>query len=186
MLSDEILIAHLHKGDEMAFKELFCKYYLPLCSFAYQYVKDDGVTDDFVQDAFFCVWEKRKNFLVLPAVKSFLYLSVKNACLNWLKHQKVVGRNEAEVAHILYTEEDEDKIRQEEIYAQIYEIIKDFSPQTRKIILMSMEGLSNPEIAARMGISQNTVKTIKLRAYRTLRKKLENPRLLLFFIFLLD
>lgn len=62
MLSDEILIAHLHKGDEMAFKELFCKYYLPLCSFAYQYVEDDGVTDDFVQDAFFVSGKSAKVF----------------------------------------------------------------------------------------------------------------------------
>ena len=50
-----------------------------------------------VQDAFLKVWEKRADFYFVAAIKSFLYMSVRNACLDYLRHQKVQRRNEPEL-----------------------------------------------------------------------------------------
>ena len=47
---------------------------------------------------------------------------------------------------------------------------------------MTMEGLSNPEIAKELGISANTVKTIKLRAYQVLRERLKGVQWLLLLL----
>lgn len=182
VLPEETLIEYFQEGKETAFKELFQRFYLPLCSFAYRYVKNDHITDDFVQDAFFNVWEKRKDFFLVSAIKSYLYLNVRNACLNWLKHQQVQYRNESELALSFYNNEEQEQMLEEDIHARIYDAIKDLSPQTRKIVLMTMEGLSNPEIASRLNISSNTVKTTKLRAYRILRKKLKDIQWILFLL----
>ena len=60
------------------------------------------------------------------------------------------------------------------------------SEQARRIVLQTMEGASNAEIAERLEISVNTVKTLKLRAYRILRERLKGVQWLLFLHLLLD
>jgi sigma-70, region 4 len=49
-------------------------------------------------------------------------------------------------------------------------------------VILTMEGLSNPEIAKELGVSVNTVKTIKLRAYRVLRERLKGIQWLLLLL----
>lgn len=71
---------------------------------------------------------------------------------------------------------------EEEVHALIYETIKGLSVQSRRVVLMTMEGYSNPEIAEKLQISPNTVKTLKLRAYRTLRERLSGVHWLMFLL----
>ena len=92
----------------MIFKEIFDRYYLPVKSYGFQYIEDDEIVEDFVQDAFLKVWEKRADFYFVAAIKSFLYMSVRNACLDYLRHQKVQRRNEPELI-LWLTEEGEEE-----------------------------------------------------------------------------
>ena len=167
----------------MIFKEIFDLYYLPVKSYAFQYVEDDEIVEDFVQDAFLKVWMKREDFYFVAAIKSFLYTSVKNACLDYLRHQKVQRRNEPELIMWLTEEGEEEFILEEEIHAMVYDAIKDLSERSRRVVIMTMEGFSNPEIAEKLDVSVNTVKTIKLRAYRVLRERLRGIQWLLLLLF---
>ena len=183
MKSEDILIKKFQAGNGVAFKEIFERYYLPVKSYAFRYVENSEITEDFVQDAFFRVWEKRKDFSFLPAVTSFLYLSVRNACLDYLRHQQVQRRNESELV-MWYTEEGEQEfLMEEEIHAMIYNAIKDLSARSRQVVILTMKGCSNSEIAEKMDITINSVKTIKLRAYRILRERLRGIQWLLLFFF---
>ena len=184
-MSEELLITGLHKANGLAFKEIFKLYYHPLCMYAYRYVQDDTITDDFVQDAFLKLWERRREFHALNAIRSFLYLSVRNACLNWLKHLAVRQRNEMDFASFLQEELEDDCILEDTIHARLYVAIEELPDRAREIVLMSLKGASNPEIALNLGISLNTVKTVKLRAYRVLREKLKEINWLL-VIFLIS
>ena len=56
----------------------------------------------------------------------------------------------------------------------IKDVLKDLPPQTKNIVELSMQGAKNNDIAEFLDISINTVKTLKLRAYRTLRDKLKD------------
>ncbi len=167
----------------MIFKEIFDIYSLPVKSYAFQYVEDDEIVEDFVQDAFLKVWMKREDFYFVAAIKSFLYTSVKNACLDYLRHQKVQRRNEPELIMWLTEEGEEEFILEEEIHAMVYDAIKDLSERSRRVVIMTMEGFSNPEIAEKLDVSVNTVKTIKLRAYRVLRERLRGIQWLLLLLF---
>lgn len=166
------LMRRLGEGDSQAYKEIFDAYYVPLRSYAFRYVGDDSITDDFVQDAFLTVWERRKDFRALFALKHFLYVSVKNACLNYLKHQAVEERNLSELARHLEGEREEDAILEEEVHAEVFRAVEELSGQAKEVIRASMEGLSNEEIAQRLEVSIHTVKTVKQRAYKVLRKRL--------------
>ena len=174
-MSEELLITGLHKANGLAFKEIFKLYYHPLCMYAYRYV----------QDAFLNLWERRREFHALNAIRSFLYLSVRNACLNWLKHLAVRQRNEMDFASFLQEELEDDCILEDTIHARLYVAIEELPDRAREIVLMSLKGASNPEIALNLGISLNTVKTVKLRAYRVLREKLKEINWLL-VIFLIS
>lgn len=173
-MSEELLITRLHEDNSLAFKEIFKLYYHPLCMYAYRYVQDDAITDDFVQDAFLNFWERRGEFHALTAIRSFLYLSVRNACLNWLKHLAVRQRNEMDFASFLQEEPEDDFILEDTVHAKLYVAIEELSDRARVIVLMTLKGASNPEIASTLGVSLNTVKTVKLRAYRVLREKLKD------------
>lgn len=165
-----------------AFKNIFEAYYLPLRSFAYYFVGNDDITDDFVQDAFMKLWEKMGDFPDRASAKSFLYTVTKNSCLDHLKGRSVAGRNEKAVAASLWGPEDDMRVVEEEVHARIYNTIKELPPQARTMVLYTMEGLSNPQIAKMMEVSVNTVKTVKLRAYRVLREKLSGLSWVLFIL----
>lgn len=183
MLSDESVIRELHAGNRKVFRELYDRFYVSLRAFSAHYLEDDAASDDFVQDAFLKLWEMRLNFEQIPAIKSFLYTHIRNACLNHIKHLRVCHRNEAELQTLFSEESERNFVLEEEVHRRVYEVIQGLSEQSRRVVLMSMEGLTNAEIAGKLDISQNTVKTIKLRAYKVLREKLDGLHWILFLLF---
>ena len=62
----------------------------------------------------------------------------------------------------------------EEVIRQLYVHIEALPPEQRKVILMSIEGYSWEEIAEKLNISVNTVKTHKSRGFKNLRSKLQD------------
>ncbi|PXZ44872.1 RNA polymerase sigma-70 factor [Sanguibacteroides justesenii] len=182
VLTDEVLIKQLRTGNQFVFREIFNRYYFPLRSFASRYIENDEVTEDFVQDAFIKVWEKKSDFILLASLRNYLYASVKNACFDYLRHKQMQLRHESDLT-ALFSESNEEKFKlEEEVHALIYEAIKGLSGQSRRVVLMTMEGYSNPEIAEKLQISPNTVKTLKLRAYRVLRERLSGVQWLIFLL----
>jgi RNA polymerase sigma-70 factor (ECF subfamily) len=71
-------------------------------------------------------------------------------------------------------------IIEEEYVRQIHLAINKLSDERRKIILLSMEGHGNKKIAQSLGISVNTLKTLKRKAYRFLREELKQLKAFLF------
>ena len=61
-------------------------------------------------------------------------------------------------------------------------LINKLSETSRKILLRSLDGYSNEEIAEELGVSVNTVKTHKARSYIVLRQNLGHLRSLVFFL----
>ena len=77
------------------------------------------MTDDFGQNAFLSFWSRRNEFHALAAIRSFLYLSVRNACLNWLKHMSVRQKNEVGLVSFLQDNED-NIILEDAVHAKLY------------------------------------------------------------------
>ena len=59
--------------DETQFRSIFDKYYISLCMFANQYVENDAVAADIVQECFVKLWQLRDDFMYVHQIKSFLY-----------------------------------------------------------------------------------------------------------------
>ncbi|TKG89880.1 RNA polymerase sigma-70 factor [Puteibacter caeruleilacunae] len=159
-------------------KYCFDQFYPNLCLYAHKYVQDIEVAKDIAQDAFIKCWDRLSDFDADAALKVFLYRTVTNESLNYLKHRKV----EIEAHSILLEEEYmEEHFLENEVYLWLRRVIHELPPQGKRIIELSLEGARNPEIAENLGVSLNTVKTIKQKAYKTLREKLSKAEIFLFY-----
>lgn len=173
-MNDEIYIPNLHNGDESVFREIFEKYHTRLCYFAITILPDTETPEDVVQDAFVKLWQKRMNFHDELSIKAFLYITVKNHCLNIYKHDKVVRK----YSDLLHVETEEDSIMshivESEVLENVYQALQKLPAGCRNVLQLSyFQGLKNKDIASHLDVSINTVKTQKKRALNLLRSILK-------------
>lgn len=169
----EAIITQIQKGDRKAFREVFDYYFNALSSFGYSFVEDRGAIEDMVQEVFITLWEKRKDFNHINALKSFLYTSVRNKCFNYLKHKQVKKKHEASLIYEIESDQYfTNQVIEEEVFNQLYAEIRLLPDAAQEIMLLAMNGLKNQEIADELGISINTVKTQKKIAYSKIKDKM--------------
>lgn len=173
----------LKSGDERVLK-LFFDHHFPLfVSFAENFNIEAAVCQDIVQDIFIKYWDQKEQFDHYLAVKAYFYTSIRNQCLNYLKHEivhsKFVENQSSEIESVEYFW---DTIIKEEALRIVYEEVQRLSKMENKILLLALSGLSNEEIAVKLNISINTVKTHKARSYQVLRKRLGHLRQLILLL----
>jgi RNA polymerase sigma-70 factor, ECF subfamily len=166
--------ARIAAGDQLAFEQVFREHYKPLCAFARQYVKDADKAEDLVQDLFFRLWQDRAKVSVTTSLKSYLFASVRNRCLNALAvtakvrplNEEHDDRSEAEP-----TSEEDRAYR----LARVQAAIEALPEERGKVFKLSRyEGLKYHEIADRLGISAKTVENQMGKALKTLREDLKD------------
>jgi len=182
---EELIVKQINLKKVEGYKYLYDNYYSSLSNFSSRIISQKKGAEDIVQDVFLRLWKGNSKFDSLKALTSYLFLSVKNTSLNAIRNEhRLLDSDITESLEIVSIGTDDKTIEQilieEEFYRQIYVAINKLSPERKNVILLSMEGLSNKEIADKSGISVNTVKTLKLNAYRILRDELEHPVILFF------
>jgi RNA polymerase sigma-70 factor (ECF subfamily) len=84
--------------DQAEYKIFFDQHYTALCFFAHSIVMNMEEAEDIVQESFCKLWNKKEDFEIATAnVKAFLYMVVKNACLDYLRQQKRLSTHEQEI-----------------------------------------------------------------------------------------
>lgn len=178
----------LRRGDKAAFNDLFSEFYPALCYFAEKILKDRFAAEEVVQGVMLKVWEKQADFDVFPALKAFLYISTRNASLNYLeklqrqrKHETVSSEAAPASEEVTLT-----AIFKAEVMREIYQAIGQLPDKYRRIMEMSYrDELKSTEIAERLNMPLNTVQKQKLRALEALRKLL-SPRSMLILMMALE
>ena len=185
--TDEIFFQKLQEGDPGKLKEFFNDSFAWVVAFARNYLGQDDTCEDVVQDTFVAFWEQRASFKNIYYVKAFFYKTIRHKCLNYIRHQKITPRHASEEQQMQNDLADKsyfiDTIIQEEASRMIYEEILKLSNMGRQVMLLALDGYSNDEIAEKLGISVNTVRTHKARTYQYLRERLGELRILLLILF---
>lgn len=177
--------------QDKAFEQLFKAYYSRLCYFSFQFVKDKVNAEDIVQEAFFKYWDHREELSLNctdAAVKNFLYSTVRNASLNRIRHDKVVS-NYLELQDPAPIEEFNiiHSIIRSEVLAELHMALDTLPESCQRISKMGyLAGMKNSEIAQKLGISVNTVKTQKKRGLQLLRLILKPEVYTTFIAFLAE
>lgn len=177
------IILEFSRGGEKAFRTLYDRYVVALRYFAAKYVDDEAVVEDVVQDAFVALWEKRTEFRVENAVKSYLYKAVRNDCLNLIRHRQVENKYAEEM--ITGDNRSEfflDQVLESEIFQVLLSVFDELSPACKEVYQMSLDGMSHEKIAEKLGISINTVKKHKNNANHYMKERLKNVLSLLLWI----
>ncbi len=171
-LNDNELLKGIANGDEAAYKELFIRYYAQLVVFAKKVIYDDDLARDLVQDVIVGFYEKRKEIKIHSSLKAHLYQSVRNRCLNQLKHSQIRRDHHSNIYLTNKNDEAiiEDKLQETELEQRIYSVIQTLPKQCKRIFEMSrFEGSTNQEIADKLELSKRTVETQISKALKVLR-----------------
>ena len=180
------LICGLKKGSLKAFDAIYDMYAKRLYAYCLQYTKSEEDAEDIAQDIFVKLWEKPDLWLEREKLDSYLYTVVRNHIYNFLKHKAVeydyldVAAEKMQMAERgLPTPDDEFCAHELELFVQM--ALERMPEQRRRIFLMSREeGMTSPEIAAKLNISVRTVEQHIYKALQDLKKIV----LFLFFFYL--
>lgn len=181
-MSEYDLAYKIRSGDESAFKTMFDTFYQSLCCFAGKYLNDNDIIADIVQEAFLKYWNKRNSFDKIEKVKSFLYIAIRNSCLNEIRNSKNKKESLDKVSTKTYFL---NSILEEEARDMVYKAIDTLPPKTKEAVALSIEGLKNSEIAAQMQISEGTVHSLKKAAYKKLRVLLKDYYYVIYYLLFL-
>ncbi len=178
------LLKSVSKGSKKGFEILFRTYYNRLCAYAAGFVAQNDLAEDIVTDIFLKLWEKRETLTIPESVSSYLFQSVKNACINYLNREKsrkyTVSENEVRLLDLkmMYSIPDKYPLNDligKELEEKIRIGISKLPEQCREVFYLSrFEDLSHREIAEKLGISENTVKVQIYRALIKLRAGLKD------------
>ena len=170
---EQPLIQEIREGNEQSFEQAFHMHYAVLCGYANKLLKDLDEAEEIVQETFYKIWEKREQLEITISFKAYVFRAVHNACLNYLKHQKV---RKAYADHVEANHEEaanHDPAEQNELEQHVVEALDALPEKCREVFELSrFEGLKYKEIAERLEISEKTVENQMGKAFKILREKL--------------
>lgn len=181
--------------NHIDFEEIYLSFYPRLKRFAQEYVVNEADAENIVQDIFLVLWEKRDFISPDLNLTSFLFTTVKNKCIDFLRHRIVVQnaanniQQEFEWTMQLKLQSleafDEQIFSKTDIESLIQNAIQSLPEKCRQIFIMNkIDGKKQKDIAQELQISVNTVESQMAIAYQKLKKSLKNylPILIFFFI----
>ena len=172
---EAILVERLRNKDKGAFELVFREYYGIMVSYAMRFMDMREDAEEIVQEVFVKFWEMCELLALDSSIKSYLYRSVHNTCLNHLKHEKVKDSYRQYVIQFMEESADDhhfDK-RRDDIQQKILEEVNNLPPRCSEIFKLSRyEGLKYQEIAEHLEISVKTVEVQMGKALKVLREKL--------------
>lgn len=177
-------IRSFQNGEEKGFNFFFREYYAALSYYSFQVIKDKADAEEIASESLMKLWERRGNFDSLPAIKSFLYTTTRNASLNYVRSQERAGQKLKD-AHYLSDKNERDvfeRMAETETYREIFIALNTLPPQCRKIFsMLFIEGKEYQQIADELNLSVDTIRSQKARAIMLIKQRLAMSLLLVVF-----
>jgi RNA polymerase sigma-70 factor (ECF subfamily) len=180
------LIERLKEGDQDALQSIFNLYSGKLYNVAHRILGEAADTQEVIQDVFWTVYRKAKSFQD-SQFSTWLYRLTVNAALGKIrrsKKNKEVKYDEFlpkfhEDGHhsvrpvVDWSDTLDEKYAEQEIHMLLGKALDQLKPLDKSVMVLSdLEGLSDKEIAATLGLTVSAVKTRLHRARLFLRGKL--------------
>lgn len=170
----------IRDGDTLALKLLHDRYYYQLYLYAQKLYHNHYGLDEAISDCFIKLWIKRKDLVINRSVKSYLFLVLRNGLIDKVRKKKGIILLDTGSLPELPDDETQNEL---DHYAKLYLALEKLPDQRRRILELAVfESYTYAQIAEKLEISVNTVKTQIGRAYRFLKEELDPKSLQLFFI----
>lgn len=163
----------IKRREQDVFKQLFESYFKKMVLFAEYFLLDRDEAEDIAQEVFVDLWNNALTLPVVSNLKSYLFVQVRNRCLNRLKHLHVEDHYKQWLLEAqAYAEIPEVELDQD-VLKKVYDVIEELPDQSKVIFKRCvLDGKKYKEVAEELGISVNTVNTQMSRAYKFIRSRL--------------
>lgn len=184
--NDNVLVHFLsfQKGEEKGFAYFFHIQYEPLCYFAFNILHHKEAAEDVVEESFIKLWQNRARIRHSSVIKSYLYTSVKNACIDLIRRKKTFSGFAETTKFISEKHETSvlNKIISAEVINEIHQAMNTLPPKMAKVFrMLYVEGKGYQEVADELKVSIHTIRHQKARAIILLKQKLPQHLFLFFF-----
>lgn len=169
----------LCRGNHKAFEEIFIAYFHKVRLFICGIIKSEADAEELAQEVFVKLWTNRDTINTEKPLGAYIYTMARNAAFNYLKHKSVEREYLIDYPFFDDVATPENVLFAREIGLLIEMTVKEMPIQRKRIYLLSREkGVSNADIAIKLGISKKTVENQLSLALQELRKVIS-----LFFLF---
>ena len=182
---DRQIFEAIKMDDAEAYEKVFRASYRPMTAYAFRFLGNLPDSESIVQDVFLRLWQKRREINISTSLQNYLFKSVKNQCINYLEHERIKTRYQADVIQNETDRSDYSEFFLEfGLMRRIETAIASLPPKRQEIFRLAREeGLKYREIAERLDLSVKTVETQMTLALRQLREALRSYKhLVLFFM----
>lgn len=157
---------------EKEYEKLFKANYSRLFYCALDWLEDTEAAKDIVSDVFGELWKQYDRLYGQPALSAYLLRSVRNRCVNYLKHQTVEQQYRQSLLAQKEETIDEDAALHEENLQRIEQVLDGFTPQTRLIFEQCyFEGRTYQEVADRLEVSVSAIHKHMNKAFNAFRRE---------------
>lgn len=181
MKEENGLLEAVANGDELVFGQLYRQWQPPLAAFIFKITKSKELTAEIVQDVFMKIWLNRELLSGVSNFKSYLFVACRNHALNALKAtvREAARFKEWQATHEMDQEFGGQPVAQEKKHiSTLIDAAIDRLPPRQKdaYILHYHEGLTYQQVAEKLGVGRETVKTHLQLAVKSLTAFLQNRR----------
>lgn len=179
-ISDQALLARIALKDERALSTLFDLYHVRIFKIMEQLRLPQEDIEEAIQDLYLKIWDRADLMQRIQNVQRYMYAAARNQAINQLK------KNTTEVNRLgkMYDEMHSHKtttvlpvlnqlLEEQELFALLEEEVSKLPPKQQDVLrAYQEEGLSNREIAAKVGRAVNTVSQQLSMARKKLKEAL--------------
>lgn len=172
-----MLWQQLKERDPEAFAHIYITYRKWLTVVAYGILQDDTEAQDLVQKFYIDLWQMdwRKTGALSGPIKNFLFISIRNRCLNLVRANEIQRRRASAIQRSGEYEPPANILETKELQQQLSHAMSKLpAVRSRVFKLGYLHQYSRQQIASHLGISESTVKTHMALALKDLRNLLKN------------
>lgn len=163
------------RGEEKGFTYFFNNLYPALLYYAFRMVNDIYSAKDIVEDSFVKIWKRHSTFHHHRVIKSWLYTTVRNGCIDWIRKKQTELQREEELAQWQLANSEEHAMQEmirAEVISKIYQAITHLPPKCQQVFkLLYIEGKTLKQVAEELKLSINTIKNHKAHGLNLLKKR---------------
>jgi RNA polymerase sigma-70 factor (family 1) len=190
-VDEKELLLRVAEGDEAAFHTFFYKYLPPLHAFINRFTNSSFATEDVIQNLFIRVWLNRDKLKDVRSIRSWLYKCASNECLSYLRTLKQrEGRtdqiDESAEMFAFVSDNPLNMVQMKEAKQLVTTAVNSLSGQRKRVYLLSREsGLTIPQIAGQLDISESTAKNTLVTSLKFIRGFLSRHGYIVVALFIL-
>ena len=176
MLNDLHFKSLIALGDQKKFRQLMALTSDELLWFAKGFLKNREISEEIISDVYVKIWNNRSKIETVNNLKSYLFISVRNACLSHLrkvKDDKIISIDCINEFSFIPLEEPDAENLEKELLEQIYAAIDTLPCKCKMVFtLAKINGLKYKEIAEILDISEKTVNNHLVLAVKKITEQL--------------